>query len=149
MAVKEQSIKDRFIEINLKLGQIPCLNLDNKGVCHLHREIRHDLSIVVKMLEANHIELTDLRQGMAIIMEEHGIPCDEISGWDIKTYRRDKDVRGQGIQGSEDINTDDLHGKGSSIKRKKQTPKIRRAIRKAERKRRKEKHVSSRPDRTG
>ena len=114
---------DQISKIESRLEKIPCLK--DEG-CNFQKEILDNIKTVVAMLEANHIELTDLRQGFAILMEDHGISMDEIKGWDLNTYRREKDVRSGRIQNGRNENKNDMHRKGSFIKRKIEERKIRR-----------------------
>ena len=107
-----------------KFKKIPCLN---EGNCKLHQELLENQEVIVNMLTANHVELDDLRQGFAIMLEEHGIPCDDITGWDLNTYRENKkNVRKSGIQRSKNENTNVDERKGLGIQGKKQKKKRRR-----------------------
>lgn len=84
--------------------RIPCLNKDG---CDFHAEIMGHLEVIEALLRSNQIEMTDLRQGTAIILEAHGIPCDEIKGWDLNTFRENKkNVREEGIQRSRNSHED-------------------------------------------
>jgi hypothetical protein len=130
MVITELSIKERLVYLEgVKsdiFEKIPCLI---GGKCELHQEIINYLKIIEAMLNSNRGELEDLRQGVAIILEEHGIPCDEIKGWDINKYRELKNVRGKGVQNTQDNNAGDHNGKSNFIKRKKQERKRKKARR--------------------
>ena len=121
------TITDKNSEIEIKLDKIQCLN---DGKCELHKEIMDHLAVIHAISQGNHLELADLRQGIAIILEAHGIPCDEISGWDLNTYREKKEekknVRGSRIQRSRHENKDVNNRKISFIGKKIRERKIRR-----------------------
>ena len=111
-------------DIEIQLKKIPCLN--DKG-CEFQKEIMENLEVILKIVQANQIEFTDHRKALVIILEEHGIPCDDVFGWDLNNYReKKKDVRESRIQRNRHKNTTDNDRKGSFIKRKKQERKIRR-----------------------
>ena len=130
------SLTKRIDDIDLKIKKIPCFN--EKG-CGLHREIMDSLRVIEAMLRGNQIELHDLRQGFMIVMEDHGIKCDKISGWDLSKYREmtQKNVRKRRIFGSRNKNKDVNDRIGSKIKSKIEEGKKRRFTRKRKREREK------------
>ena len=110
------TISDEIIKIQSDLKKIPCLNGDD---CKLHKEIMENLEVILKIVQANQIEFIDHRKALVIMLEEHGVPCDDIFGWDLNTYRESKEnVREKGIQRSGNSNKDANVRKGIINERK-------------------------------
>ena len=115
-----EAITERITKIETRLNKIPCLNGDK---CGLHKEIMETLEVIMAIVKSNQIEFADHRKALVILIEEQGIPCDDIIGWDLNNYREKnkekKNVRGSRIQGSRNENPNVIDEKGSFSEREK------------------------------
>lgn len=93
-------------------------------------ELTENLKVIHAIVQSNQVEFVDHRKALVIIIEEHGIPCDDIFGWDLNNYReskkekkkekkeRKKNVRERRVSGNRYRDKDDNDREGSANERK-------------------------------